>query len=402
MALSGLTDLAGRVLADRYRLLAAIGSGGSGRVYVADDVRLRRRVAVKVLHGALADDAGFLRRFRAEAQLAASLNHPNITTVYDWGEDAVPFMVLELLSGGSLRGMLDEGIRLSPAQAAHTGRYVAAALSYAHSRGLVHRDIKPANLLFDEHGTVRVADFGLARAVAEASWTEPAGTLVGTARYAAPEQGTGATLDGRADLYALGVVLVEAVTGRVPDVAETPIGTLARRAQESLRAPEELAALRRVIERAGRSQPSERYPDAEAMGEALSDAADDLPPPGPLTLVGLDASLDDPHPTELRRTAALFDQDAGATATKSRPTPDAPVPTQVAPAPRPGRYAPRAVPIIVGALVLAVLIAAGVLFARSASGGTVPAPQLVGLTQDEAAARAAKAGLTVKVEQRNV
>src|SRR5215211_2343208 len=215
MALSGLTDLAGRVLADRYRLLAPIGSGGSGRVYVADDVRLRRRVAVKVLHGALADDAGFLRRFRAEAQLAASLQHPNVVTVFDWGEEAVPFMVLELLAGGSLRGMLDEGIRLTPAQAAHTGRYVATALSYAHSRGLVHRDVKPANLLFDEHGTVRVADFGLARALAEASWTEPTGALVGTARYAAPEQGTGATLDARADLYALGVVLIESVTGRV-------------------------------------------------------------------------------------------------------------------------------------------------------------------------------------------
>jgi serine/threonine protein kinase len=216
MALTGLTDLVGRVLADRYRLLAPIGAGASGRVYVAADVRLRRRVAVKVLHAALADDAGFLRRFRAEAQLAASLHHPNIMGVYDWGEDQVPFMVLELLPGGSLRGMLDEGIRLTPAQAAYVGEHVADALSYAHARRLVHRDIKPANLLFDEHGTVRVADFGLARALAEASWTEPAGTLVGTARYAAPEQGTGATLDGRADLYALAVVLVEAVTGKSP------------------------------------------------------------------------------------------------------------------------------------------------------------------------------------------
>src|SRR6266511_4984829 len=122
MALSGLTDLAGRVLADRYRLLAPIGSGASGRVYIADDVRLRRRVAVKVLHAALADDAGFLRRFRAEAHVAASLHHPNITTVFDWGEDTVPFMVLELLAGGSLRGILDEGFRLSPSQAADVGR----------------------------------------------------------------------------------------------------------------------------------------------------------------------------------------------------------------------------------------------------------------------------------------
>ncbi|HYV59771.1 MAG TPA: serine/threonine-protein kinase, partial [Acidimicrobiia bacterium] len=351
MALTGLADLAGRVLADRYRLLAPIGAGGSGRVYVADDVHLRRRVAVKVLHGALADDAGFLRRFRAEAQLAASLHHPNITTVYDWGEDDVPFMVLELLSGGSLRGMLDEGVRLSPGQAADVGRHVAAALSYAHSRGLVHRDIKPANLLFDEHGNVRVADFGLARALAEASWTEPTGALVGTARYAAPEQGTGATLDRRADLYALGIVLVESVTGRVPDVADTLIGTLAVRARTPLSAPEELGALAPVVERAGRPQPSERYPDATTMADALADASRHLPPPGPLTLVGLDAHVD-PHPTELRRRPGptVFDQDADTVAT-TQPASDAVMPAETKPAPRPGRYAPRAVPAVVAALV---------------------------------------------------
>jgi serine/threonine-protein kinase len=402
MALTGLTDLAGRVLADRYRLLAPIGTGGSGRVYVADDVHLRRRVAVKVLHGALADDAGFLRRFRAEAQLAASLHHPNITTVYDWGEDAVPFMVLELLSGGSLRGMLDEDVRLSPAQAAHVGRHVAAALSYAHSRGLVHRDIKPANLLFDEHGNVRVADFGLARALAEASWTEPTGALVGTARYAAPEQGTGSTLDGRADLYALGVVLIESVTGRVPDVADTLIGTLAVRARKPLVAPDELGALAPVVERAGRPQPSERYPDAVTMADALADASRNLPPPGPLTLVGLDAHVD-PHPTEMRRRPGppVFDQDADTVAT-TRPAPDAVSPDEARPTPHAGRYAPRAVPVVVGALVVAVLIAAGVLLARSAGGGTVAAPQMVGLTQQEAAARAAQAGVVVKVEQREV
>ncbi len=402
MALSGLTDLAGRVLADRYRLLAPIGSGASGRVYIADDVRLRRRVAVKVLHATLADDAGFLRRFRAEAQLAAQLHHPNITTVYDWGEDTVPFMVLELLSGGSLRGILDEGFRLSPSQAADVGRHVTSALAYAHSRGLVHRDVKPANLLFDEHGAVRVADFGLARALAEASWTEPAGGLVGTARYAAPEQATRGDLDGRADLYALGVVLVEAVTGRVPELADTPIGTLAVRAKVSLTAPEELGALGAVVERAGRSKPSERYPDALTMFDALAGASRHLPPPGPMPLVGLDTRVEDPHPTELRRSFALFDQDADTTVARPRAAATKVAPAEAPSAARSGRYAPRAVPIVVAALVIAVLVAAGLLLAQSAGGTTVSAPQLVGLTQDEAAARTAKAGLVVKVEKRDV
>src|SRR4051794_14317647 len=265
MAGSTVADLVGRVLAGRYRLLAPIGTGASGRVYVADDVRLRRKVAVKVLHAALADDAGFLRRFRTEAQLAASLHHPNVMAVYDWGDDGVPFMVLELLEGGSLRGMLDHDRRLSPAQAAHVGRQVAAALEYAHSRGLVHRDIKPANLLFDEHGIVRVADFGLARALAEASWTEPAGAVFGTARYASPEQARGSQLDARSDLHSLALVLVESVTGRLPFAGDTTIGTLTARTLQPIVAGEELGPLEPVIDRVGAIEPADRYPDAGTM-----------------------------------------------------------------------------------------------------------------------------------------
>jgi serine/threonine-protein kinase len=394
MAISGVADLTGRVLAGRYRLLGPIGAGASGRVYVADDVRLKRRVGVKVLHLALAEDAGFLRRFRAEAQVAASLNHPNVMAVYDWGEDDVPFMVLELLTGGSLRGMLDANARLSPSQAAHVGRQVTGALEYAHARGVVHRDIKPANLLFDEHGIVRVADFGLARALAEASWTEPAGAVVGTARYAAPEQATGAPLDGRADLYSLAVVLVEAVTGTVPAVADTAIGTLAARTHTPLVAPLALGRLGPVVERAGRPEPADRYPDAATMRAALGDVARALPPPQPLPLAGLGGEIDGGPPTQIGRSSNLFDQDAPL-------APPAVVDDAAATPKRRRSRAPGAVRWVSFAVLAAVLLAlvgGGIaLAAASAGGGTVAVPSLVGLTREKATDQIANAGLTLRI-----
>jgi serine/threonine-protein kinase len=397
MAISGVADLTGRVLAGRYRLLAPIGAGASGRVYVADDVRLKRRVGVKVLHLALAEDAGFLRRFRAEAQVAASLNHPNVMAVYDWGDDDVPFMVLELLTGGSLRGMLDADRRLSPSQAAHVGRQVTSALEYAHARGVVHRDIKPANLLFDEHGIVRVADFGLARALAEASWTEPAGAVVGTARYAAPEQATGAPLDGRADLYSLAVVLVEAVTGTVPAVADTAIGTLAVRTHTPLVAPLALGRLGPVVERAGRPDPAERYPDAATMRAALADAARALPPPQPLALAGLGGEIDGGPPTQIGRSSNLFDQDAPV-------APPVLVDEPVTAAPVRRRRAPGAVRWISYAVIVAILLAligGGIAIAAvSTQAGTVAAPSLVGLTQTKATDAVSATGLSLKIVTR--
>ncbi len=243
VARSLVSDLAGRVLAGRYLLHSAIGTGASGRVYLAEDTRLRRRVAVKILHAALAEDSAFLRRFRAEAQVAASLHHPHIVTVHDWGEDDVPFMVLELLEGGSLRSILDQETHLSVPQAAGSGA-TSRPRSSTRTRGILHRDIKPANLLFDEHGIVRVADFGLARALAEASWTEPSGAVFGTARYASPEQAMGVQLDARSDLYSLSLVLIEAVTGKVPFAADTTIGMLTARTQRPVTAPRGARAAR--------------------------------------------------------------------------------------------------------------------------------------------------------------
>jgi eukaryotic-like serine/threonine-protein kinase len=398
MAHSTLVDLVGRVLAGRYRLLAPIGSGSSGRVYLADDVRLRRRVAVKVLHGGLADDSGFLRRFRAEAQMAAALHHPHVMAVYDWGEDeGVPFMVLELLKGGSLRGLLDSGERLSPAQAAHVGRQVAAALGYAHARGLVHRDIKPANLLFDEHGIVRVADFGLARALAEASWTEPSGTVVGTARYAAPEQAGGKPLDGRADLYSLAVVLVESCTGEVPVVGDTAISTMVARSARAIEAPPELGPLVPVIRRAGSPEPTDRYPDAGAMGADLTAAARTLPAPGALPIAGIGEAIDDLDSTRHAPTArgGLFDQDESVS--ESTVADDA-VPLAVSVPTRP-QFRRSLVPWIVGIVLAAVLVAGGAMVAGAATGGgaQVAVPSLVGLSDANAKVRATDAELLMTV-----
>ncbi len=399
MAVSGVTDLAGRVLAGRYRLLAPIGTGASGRVYRAEDARLKRTVAVKVLHSALAEDAGFLKRFRAEAQVAASLQHPHVMTVHDWGEDEMPFMVLELLEGGSLRAMLDEDHRLSAAQAAHVGADVASALDYAHSRGIVHRDIKPANLLFDEHGIVRVADFGLARALAEASWTEPLGAVLGTVRYSSPEQAQGVPLDARSDLYSLALVLVEATTGRVPFASDTTIGTLAARTQRPLIAPDELGPLKAVIDRAGRIDPQERYPDPATMVEALADAAEALPRATPLILAGASEGADLDPTRAVAATGHLFDQDAeqGLAGFSDDQQPGS---RPAAGSRRARGWGRRLVPWFVAVAIIAAAVAALVAFAGA--GGTVAAaaPGLVGFDEATASLLAEDSGFTLEIADR--
>ena len=295
------SELVGRVVGGRYRLLRPVGSGASAHVYVAEDVRLKRRVALKVLHPALAQDKSFLRRFQAEAQTVAALRQPGIVRVYDWGEDGrQAYLAMELLEGGSLRGLLDSGHRLSVSQAAALGLDVAAALAYAHSRGLVHRDVKPANLLFDEEGHVSVADFGIARALAEASWTEPIGALMGTARYAAPEQLRGVALDGKADVYALALVIVEAVTGTVPFSLDTTLGGLIARASTPLPVPPQLGPLAPLLRRAGAADPELRL-SAESVAEEIAAVAQQLRAPAPLPLPGLTRDLgeDLPDATEL-------------------------------------------------------------------------------------------------------
>ncbi|MCU1460802.1 MAG: hypothetical protein JWO37_877 [Acidimicrobiales bacterium] len=379
-------DLVGRVLGGRYRLLAPIGTGASAQVFLADDITLRRRVAVKLLHPALADDEGFLRRFRSEAQVAAGLNHPNVMAVFDWGEDGgAPFLVTEYLGGGSLRTMLDRGTLLSPSQALLVGLQACRGLDFAHRRGLVHRDIKPANLLFDDDARLRIADFGLARALAEAAWTEPVGAVLGTARYAAPEQVRGTALDGKADVYALAVVLVEAVTGTVPFAADTTIATLMARVDRPLEIPDALGPLQQVLAPVGNTDPAQR-PDAGELGAALDATARQLSRPEPLPLAGT-MGLDE--------TAVAVERDQTIMA-PARPAPDPTVVT-AATAPPPidggpidGRRRRRRWPWIVVA-VLAALGLGGAVFAAAAKSATPthPMPAVEGHTLADAQAQLA-------------
>jgi serine/threonine protein kinase/beta-lactam-binding protein with PASTA domain len=346
------SELVGTVVGGRYRLLRPIGSGASAHVYVAEDVRLRRSVAVKVLHPALTDDKSFLRRFQAEAQTVAVLRHPSIVRVYDWGEDGEQaFLAMELLEGGSLRSLLDTGYRLSVSQVAAVGLDVASALAYAHSRGLVHRDIKPANLLFDEEGHASVADFGIARALAEASWTEPVGAMVGTARYAAPEQLRGLPLDGGADVYALTLVLVEAATGSMPFALDTTLGGLIARAGRSIPVPAELGLLAPVLEQAGSADPGERL-SAEALAQQISAVARQLRAPARLSLSGLSSPGDQ---DDAREHTELAGGSWRAAAADLSILPDdpvivvpAPLPADVVAPPRPELSPPRPGPAQAG------------------------------------------------------
>jgi beta-lactam-binding protein with PASTA domain/tRNA A-37 threonylcarbamoyl transferase component Bud32 len=364
----------GRVLGGRYRIIAPIGVGASARVYLADDITLRRRVAVKVLHEALAADSGFLRRFRAEAQSAASLNHPHVLGVYDWGHDDVPYLVSEYLAGGSLQSMLDAGHRLTTSQALLVGLEAARGLEYAHGEGLVHRDIKPANLLFGDAGRLRIADFGLARALAEAGWTEPDGSMVGTARYAAPEQARGEKVGPAADVYALALVVNEAVSGELPFTTDTAIGTLMARLDTPLEPHPDLGPLGATVRRAGALDPDERLTAAEFV-RGFMEAAEDLPRPETLPLVG--ALVDEPNGDQTRLVPGL----AGAS----------PVAT-LAPAAEddgPDRRWPW---LVLAALAIVAAAVAGVVAFQNSQPITHPVPDLVGGSADEATAAAREFG----------
>jgi serine/threonine protein kinase len=212
------------LLGGRYTVGEMIGTGGMADVYVAHDERLARQVAVKILRSDLAKDPSFVSRFRKEAFAAAGLNHPGIVAVYDSGEDPAPYIVMELISGHTLRELIHRGERIPLDRALEIGEGILAALEYSHERGIVHRDIKPANIMITDMGDVKVMDFGIARAMDDFGATlTSTWNIVGTAQYLSPEQAMGDTADARSDIYSTGCLLFEVLTGRPPFTGDTPV-----------------------------------------------------------------------------------------------------------------------------------------------------------------------------------
>lgn len=268
------TPVAGARLASRYRLERPLASGGMAEVWVGTDEVLARRVAIKLLHRHLASDASFIERFRAEAVAAARLAHPSIVSIYDTFEDGgLQGIVMELVVGTTLRADLDQHGPLRLDAVLAIGTQVADALGAAHQAGLVHRDVKPANILLSKDGRVLVTDFGIAKA-AETGDLTATGAMIGTAKYLAPEQVEGGPIDGRADLYALGVVLYEALTGTPPFLAETDAATALARLHRDPRPPSELRAdlprgVEAVVLQCLARNPDHRFATAAALRRAL-------------------------------------------------------------------------------------------------------------------------------------
>ena len=273
-----------RVLGDRYQLGAMIGTGGMSDVFIADDLRLHREVAIKVLRSDLARDPSFVTRFNKEALSVAALNHPGIVSVYDSGKEetpsgVMPYIVMEYVEGKTLREIIHKGERFPLQRAVEIVEGILTALQYSHKNGIVHRDIKPGNIMITDSGDTKVMDFGIARALADSGATlTSTWNIVGTAQYLSPEQATGGQADARSDLYSVGCLFYELVSGKPPFSGETPVAIAYQHVSTPLTPVTDIEpsldpALNNFFSVSLAKDPADRYQSANAMLKDLKKLA---------------------------------------------------------------------------------------------------------------------------------
>ncbi len=376
-----------RSFSNRYEIVRTIARGGMADVYLARDQLLDRPVAVKVLFAEFARDPSFVERFRREAQAAANLSHPNIVAIYDWGqEDDTYFIVMEYVDGQSLREVLRSRGKLPVHESVQIAAEIAGALAYANRSGVVHRDVKPGNVLITPGGVVKVTDFGIARAGTSEALTQT-GSVMGTATYFSPEQAQGLPVDGRSDVYSLGVVLYEMLTGAPPFSGDTPIAVAYKHVREEPSAPSRQVPglspdLERIVLTAMAKDPDSRYQSADDLRTDLLRFLRGQPP------------IAAPVTAEIAAITGDY--------TAAQPTVAAPAvpPAATGRVTQTEERRSRRGPIIavIALLVVIAAVVAALLLTRGGSGPKVTVPNVVG--QQEAAARTTleNAGFKVKVD----
>ncbi|MCO5319093.1 MAG: Stk1 family PASTA domain-containing Ser/Thr kinase [Microthrixaceae bacterium] len=374
-----------RVLGDRYELHRRLARGGMAQVYLARDSSLDRPVAIKELVPEFATDPSFVERFRREAQAAANLAHPNIVGVYDWGtQDGTYYIVMEYIDGPSLSQVIRRDGPLHPRRAAELTSEVAGALGFAHSRGVVHRDVKPGNVLLTGSGQSKVTDFGIARALssAEDDLTQ-AGSVMGTATYFSPEQAQGLPVDPRSDLYSLGVVLYEMLTGRAPFTGDTPLAIAYKHVQDQPAPPSSIitdlpAGIEAIVMKLLSKRPDDRYASAEELRVDLR-----------RFLSGERTNAE----AQLLGAAAAGAATAATAATMVQPS------VAGEPELEPEEHRSRTGWFLAAMVVLLALLAGGLFWWANGLNAEVTVPDLVGETREEAEQQLADRGLVASVTE---
>ncbi|MDO9486551.1 MAG: Stk1 family PASTA domain-containing Ser/Thr kinase, partial [Actinomycetota bacterium] len=383
--------LVGQMVDGRYLVQARLARGGMATVYEALDVRLDRVVALKVMHRHLAEDPDFVARFQREARAAARLAHPHVVGVFDQGAaDGLVYLAMEYVPGRTLRDILREFGPLSPEQALVLLDPILEGLAAAHAAGFVHRDIKPENVLVSDDGRVKVADFGLARAVATSNTSATQGVLIGTVAYLSPEQVESGEADERSDIYAAGILLFEMVTGQVPHVGTSPLSVAYQHVNQDVPSPSTIrsdipADVDALVITATRRMPSQRYQSTQTFLADVRRVRAVLPTPRPFTDT---------------RTTLVVDASTNARLNAGAPQPPQPPPTAsvaVTPADPPRRRLGRRTWVVIGLAIATALAVLGGVLLSSALGSKIPTPNIVGQSVDQARATLATSGLTLDV-----